>query len=181
MSVLTGQCIQQCVSDGTIIIDPFDSARLNPNSYNYTLGDTLLTRPQTDLEDPHTPCSWSALTIPVDGFVLAPGHLYLAATTERIGSDTYVPSLIGRSSLGRLGMFLQLSADIGNLGCVHHWTLEITVVQRLRVYAGMAAGQVSFWRVRGDIHQYVGRYISQNCPTPNRDLFPNTGVHRDIT
>ncbi|MGW0730874.1 dCTP deaminase domain-containing protein, partial [Streptomyces mirabilis] len=75
-----------------------------------------------------------------------------------IGSTVFVPSLIGRSSLGRLGVFLQYSADLGNVGSCHRWTLEIKVVQPTRVYAGMTAGQVTFWSTVGAELAYAGRF-----------------------
>ena len=58
-------------------------------------------------------------------------------------------SLIGRSSVGRLGLFLQITADLGHLGKAHCWTLELKVVQSLIVYPHMKIGQVSFWQVTG--------------------------------
>ena len=71
-------------------------------------------------------------------------------------------------------MFLQVSADLGNLGAIHCWTLEIKVVQALRIYANMIAGQVSFWKARGKVCLYSGRYDEFNCAAPyqqhNRDL-----------
>ncbi|OJH35768.1 dCTP deaminase domain-containing protein [Cystobacter ferrugineus] len=57
---------------------------------------------------------WGAAA-PPEGFLLQPGRVYLGSTQEVIGTDTYVPSLIGRSSLGRLGLFLQITADLGHL------------------------------------------------------------------
>jgi dCTP deaminase len=89
------------------------------------------------------------IEIPETGYVLQPGRLYLGHTYERIGSTHFVPSLIGRSSLGRLGLFLQITADLGHLGTYHKWTLEMTVVQPLRIYPKMRIGQVSFWEPQG--------------------------------
>ena len=60
--------------------------------------------------------------------------------------------------MGRLGLFLQLSADLGHIGAVHCWTLELTVVQPVRVYPGMRIGQVSFWVPEGDRVLYGGTY-----------------------
>ncbi len=84
------------------------------------------------------------------GYVLQPNKLYLAATLEKIGSDKYVTHLIGRSSLGRLGLFLQITAPLGHAGCYHNWTLELKVVEPLRIYPNMVIGQVTFWHVYGD-------------------------------
>jgi dCTP deaminase len=78
---------------------------------------------------------------------------------EEIGSDYYVTSLIGRSSVGRLGIFLQITADLGHLGAKHCWTLELKVVQPVICYPRMKIGQVSFWCVEGETeHLYQGKY-----------------------
>ena len=165
--ILTGEEIHLELRRGRITIEPFHGDQLNPNSYNYRLSPEI--KICTDsLLDPIRPGEWSSIHIPDDGLVLEPHRLYLGSTIESIGSDVYVPSLIGRSSLGRLGMFLQISADLGNLGAVHCWTLEIMVVQKLRVYPSMLAGQVSFWKPMGSVHLYSGRYDDYDDATPSR-------------
>jgi dCTP deaminase len=167
--ILTGHEIEAELMRGVIHIDPFERQYLNPNSYNYRLAaDLRICR--DDVLDPTEPGNWATVRIPEEGFILRPHVLYLGSTIERIGSFSYVPSLIGRSSLGRLGMFLQTSADLGNLGAIHSWTLEIKVVQKLRIYAGMIAGQVSFWRPAGDIHPYSGVYHKFSGATPSQRL-----------
>lgn len=93
------------------------------------------------------------------GYVLNPHKVYLANTYEEIGSDYFVTSLIGRSSLGRLGLFLQITADLGNIGAKHKWTLEIKCVQPIRIYPQMVIGQVTFWQPEGECAQmYQGKY-----------------------
>jgi dCTP deaminase len=163
--ILTGDEIRVELSRGNITIDPFEPTQLNPNSYNYRLAPEIK-RCTDNILDPTEGGSWIPFRIPDEGYILEPHDLYLGSTVERIGSSVYVPSLIGRSSLGRLGMFLQTSADLGNLGATHCWTLEIKVVQRLRIYANMLAGQVSFWRPKGNIRSYSGRYDSFDRATP---------------
>ncbi|MEU9599827.1 deoxycytidine deaminase [Streptomyces sp. NPDC048109] len=161
--ILTGPAIREAVTSGTLTIDPFEPNLLNPNSYNYRLGarlEELISRPA----DPTVPACTRTVDLPADGFVLQPGTVYLGTTVETIGSNDFVTSLIGRSSLGRLGCFLQISADLGQLGAVHRWTLEITVVQPLRVYPGMRVGQVSFWRPSGNRSPYQGHYGTLSVP-----------------
>lgn len=109
-----------------------------------------------------------------EGFVLEPKKLYLGSTYEKIGSDHYVTSLIGRSSVGRLGLYLQITADLGQLGAVHNWTLEMHVVQPLRVYPFMKIGQVDFWVPSGDIQKYSGKYSKYVEPHPS-ELYTELG------
>lgn len=146
--ILTGTKIHEEWKAGEITLEPFDEALINPNSYNYRLGDELLVM-DTPTLDIHMQPGTKRIKIPEEGYVLEPGIIYLGHTFEAIGSKTYVPSLIGRSSLGRLGLFLQITADLGHIGTHHKWTLELKVVQPLRIYAGMRIGQVSFWEARG--------------------------------
>jgi dCTP deaminase len=162
--ILTGQRIEEAVTAGDITIDPFDPRQLNPNSYNYRLGPELRTLAAA-VADPRDAASLR--DVPCDGegaWLLEPNKVYLGTTEERIGSSTYVPSLIGRSSLGRLGVFLQISADLGQLGAVHRWTLEIVATQPIRLYAGMKVGQVSFWRPTGRHMDYHGFYGGHSEP-----------------
>jgi dCTP deaminase len=165
--ILTGNEIRRQVEKGTITLEPFDVSQLNPNSYNYRLGETIRLS-DTVMQNPRASGKWRSERIPQSGLLLVPGRFYLGHTFETIGSNVYVPSLIGRSSLGRLGLYLQISADLGQLGSIHKWTLELTVVQPLRVYPGMRVGQVSFWCSFGDHDPYVGRYVGTDLPTSSR-------------
>lgn len=171
--ILTGPEIASAVRKGTIVLDPFDEELVNANSYNFRLGPTLLEAPGQEFDVKSTP-DWQFVPIPPHGYVLSPGGLYLAHTVETIGSDVYVPSLIGRSSIGRLGLFLQVTADLGHIGAVHQWTLELYAVQPVRVHAGMRIGQMSFWATAGERVAYTGPYSNFSGPAPNvaRDIRP---------
>ncbi|MFI6296641.1 dCTP deaminase domain-containing protein [Nonomuraea sp. NPDC050790] len=166
--ILTGHAIAAEHRRGRIAIDPFDPDLLNPNSVNYRLGPTLRTH-RSPVIDPLAEHPTDEIVIPAGGIVLHPRRVYLGTTLERIGSEHFVPSLIGRSSLGRLGVYLQISADLGNLGAVHRWTLEIVVVQPIRLYPQMIVGQVSFWVPDGPVHAYdghFGRFSTAVTPPP---------------
>ncbi|MFF3671608.1 dCTP deaminase [Microtetraspora malaysiensis] len=182
--ILTGLEIFRQHKAGRITLDPFSPEQVNPNSYNYRLGPTLRTHrgPVIDALGEH---QIQEAAIPDEGIILQPGWVYLGTTVERIGSDHYVPSLIGRSSLGRLGVYLQVSADLGNLGAVHRWTLEIVVCQPIRLYAGMIVGQVSFWVPTGERRPYDGHFGQfSEAVTPYPDLLTtglrpaHQGAHR---
>ncbi len=62
-------------------------------------------------------------------------------------------------------MFLQITADLGQLGKAHKWTLEIQVVKKLRVYPFMEIGKVTFWLPKGEInYDNTEFYATQNTP-----------------
>ena len=161
--ILTGPAIKSAVRRGDVAIEPFDERDINPNSYNYHLGDSLLV-----LGPGGSPIR--KVTLTQEGYVLNPRKVYLAATLERIGSERYVTLLLGRSSVGRLGIFLNVTADLGHIGSNSHWTLELMVVQPVRIYPRMRIGQISFWFADGSsFRHYAGRYHCDTRPVPNRD------------
>ena len=84
-----------------ISIEPFDEARLNPNSYNLTLHDELMVYEEIVL-DMRKPNRVRRMTVPPEGLVLGPNQLYLARTRERTETHNLVPMIEGRSSVGRL-------------------------------------------------------------------------------
>ena len=169
--ILTGKDFEEARLNGTITINPFVTSDVNPNSYNYHLGPTLFVQSGDSLQA--TPVDF-----PDDGLVLLPNRLYLAATSETIGSTQYVTTLLGRSSLGRLGLFLNATADLGHAGAVSQWTLELSVVQPLRLYPRMCIGQVAFWTQTGPTSVYKGRYQGDRGPVANRDDALTRNVQR---
>jgi dCTP deaminase len=165
--ILTGPEISAAASDGRIRISPFARDQVNPNSYNVRLGATLLT--YTDpIIDAHRPNATCATTIGHDGYVLRPDELYLGHTLEEVGSDTFVPLLFGRSSVGRLGLFVEITAPIGDIGFHGQWTLMLSPVRALRVYPGMKIGQIMFFVSAGAIEPYRGKYQASTGPQPSR-------------
>ena len=168
--ILSATEIEKQVALGRIHISPYDASQLNPVSYNYRLGNNILEVPLNNGEhkDAATLGSNSeAVEIPKEGFLMRPDKLYLGNTNEEIGSRYYVVSLFGRSSIGRLGLFVQISADLGNLGAIHRWTLELHCVQPVRIYAGMTIGQVCFWKPFGARTYYKGVYSIHSDPMTN--------------
>jgi dCTP deaminase len=163
--ILTGSAIKQAVKRHAITITPFKTELVNPNSYNFRLGADIYEVTE-EFIDPHQTPKTNKLELENDGSVLlSPGKLYLGSTFEAIGSEEYVTSLGGRSSIGRLGLFLQITADLGQLGDAHSWTLELKVVKPLKLYAGMPIGQVSFWTTKGKKNTYYRkRYTNYNEP-----------------
>jgi len=61
--------------------------------------------------------------------VLAPGQLFLGRTVERTETHGLVPMIEGRSSIGRLGLFVHVTAGFGDVGFCGFWTLEMFAVQ----------------------------------------------------
>ncbi|EST30641.1 dCTP deaminase [Streptomyces roseochromogenus] len=164
--ILTGPEIAAAAHDGRLRISPFAADQVNPNSYNVRLGPTLITY-TGEVLDAHRPNPTRKTTIGPDGLVLQPDELYLGHTLEEVGSDTFVPLLFGRSSVGRLGLFVEITAPIGDIGFHGQWTLMLTPTRPLRVYPGMKIGQIMFFVSTGTIDLYCGKYQAAAGPQPS--------------
>lgn len=112
------------------------------------------------------------LIIPEDGLILYPGILYIGSTNERTLVKGLHPTISGRSSTGRLGLAVHITAGFGDNGFDGTWTLEITVEHPLKIYPNKEVCQVSFNTVVGNTKDpkniYNGRYQHQKGPTASR-------------
>ena len=158
--ILSGRRIRERL--GTqIVIDPFNPEQLNPNSYNMRLHDELVVydAPVLDMraENPV-----SRLIIPPEGLELEPNRLYLGRTVEYTETDGVVPMLEGRSSIGRLGLFVHITAGFGDVGFRGYWTLEIFCVQPIRIYPGVQICQIFYHTIDGDYDSYEGGKYQNN-------------------
>lgn len=143
--ILTGKQIQKEIDLNNITVIPFDTSMVNPNSINYKIGGII--KKFVKIENGKN--VFESIILPESGLLLEPHICYIGNTLETIGSVKYAMSLIGRSSLGRLGLFLQISANLGHTGCCHQWTLEIVATKPIIIYPNMKIGQVSFWTNKG--------------------------------
>ena len=159
--ILSGKEIHQQVENGTISIDPFNSGQLNPNSYNLRLHSDLLVY-DSDVLDMKEKNSTSPLTIPDEGLLLEPQKLYLGRTIERTATDKYIPMLEGRSSVGRLGLFIHITAGFGDIGFDGFWTLEIFCVQPIKIYANLEICQIFYHTIDGDYDLYQSKKYQSN-------------------
>jgi dCTP deaminase len=164
--ILTGEEIRNQLG-GNIVIDPFEPSRLNPNSYNMSLHDELLVYEEVvlDLKEPNR---FRRIEIPPEGLVLNPGQLYLGRTAERTETRNLVPMIEGRSSVGRLGLFVHVTAGFGDVGFCGYWTLEMFAVQPIRIYAGVEICQIFYHQLVGDVTEYSSAKYQNN-----RDIQPS--------
>ena len=156
--ILSGLEIARKVAEGQeIIIRPFDAAMVGPNSYDLRLADKLLVY-EDEVLDMRSPAATREILIPAEGVVLLPGKLYLGATVEFTETHGYVPMLEGRSSLGRLGISIHVTAGFGDVGFKGNWTLEIHALSPVRIYAGERICQIYYHKIEGEYIPYQGKY-----------------------
>lgn len=171
--ILSDRMIKEAMAAGDIVIEPFNAGALGSNSYDVHLGPLLRTyatvyetvsRPYPDAyygsppmvckEPAPLDCKVERATvdhpIPGTGFVLKPGTLYLGSTIEYTETHKHIPYFDGKSSIGRLGITIHCTAGRGDVGFCNHWTMEIHVVQPVRIYAGMPIGQITY-ALTGDV------------------------------
>lgn len=164
--ILSGKEIQRHMGKD-IVIRPFDPKRLNPNSYNLSLHNQLLVY-ENRLLDMKVPNPVKTLTIPESGLVLEPDKLYLGRTNEFTQTDRFVPMLEGRSSVGRLGLFIHVTAGFGDVGFAGYWTLEIFCVQPIRIYPNVEICQIYYHDIQGDYDLYQsGKYQNNTGIQPS--------------
>lgn len=196
--ILTGPEIVKQRALGNIVIEPFDPACAGANSYDLRLDKRLLVyRDDHDLaEEGHGVESVHLrsrklfdpdnhgivvrvldmkknnpvreIDIPSEGLILMPETLYIGSTVEYTETPGFVPSIEGRSSVARLGLQVHVTAGFGDQNFKGTWTLEMTTVHPLRVYAGVRICQISYAVVMGDPKPYTGKYQGQRGPQPSR-------------
>jgi len=161
--ILTGPKIKEKVDSKEIVIEPFNKDQLNPNSYDFRIGSKLLVY-KNNILDTRNKNETKEIEIHKSGYVLQPDRLYLGHTIETVGSKKYVPIVRGKSSTGRVGLFIHITADLIDIGYVGQYTLMMHTVQPVKIYPKMRIGQVTFWRVFGDINLYDGKYQGGDGP-----------------
>ncbi len=166
--ILSGKEIERQLGK-RIHIEPFNQDQLNPNSYNLRLHNELLVYRNRALDMRKENLS-EQIVIPPAGLELEPNRLYLGRTVEFTSTDGYVPMLEGRSSIGRLGLFVHITAGFGDVGFRGFWTLEIFCIQPIRIYAGVQICQVYYHTIEGDYENYSRKGKYQN----------NTGIQHSM-
>lgn len=165
--ILTDKQILKAIDKGEIVVEPYDRSCLGTNSYDIHLSKYLATY-DNEVLDAKKHNTVTHFEIPEEGFVIQPGTLYLGATLEYTETHATVPFLEGKSSVGRLGIDIHATAGKGDVGFCNHWTLEISCVHPVRVYAGMPVGQLIYFMVDGEIENYYNKKknAKYNLKTP---------------
>jgi dCTP deaminase len=164
--ILSGQEIKRLIGTD-LIIEPYEDSQLNPNSYNLRLHHQLLVYDNNVL-DMKKENKATLLEIPEEGLLLEKDKLYLGRTLEYTESHKHVPMLEGRSSIGRLGLFVHVTAGFGDVGFCGFWTLEMFCVQPIRIYAGVEICQIFYHSIEGNYDLYTsGKYQKNKGVQPS--------------
>ena len=170
MAILTQTEIVEQRSKGFIQIEPFNIANLNPNSYDLTLFNELQIYKHSPL-DPKNVDTFETRTIiiPEDGLLLEAGKCYLARTNEYTITEQYVPTLHGKSGIGRMFLSVAATAGYGDIGFAGYWTLQLIPSIDIIVYPNMKICQIQYETTEGLIrHKYTGSYQNSDFIVPSR-------------
>ncbi len=164
--ILSGLKIKEQLNE-SIFIHPFNEKQLNTNSYNVKLGEKLL-RYTSDTLDMKKENEVETIIIPDEGYWLQPNELYLGHTEEYTKTFNYVPMIEGRSSIGRLGIFIHITAGFGDVGFCGYWTLEILVTKPTKIYKGVEIAQLYYHTIEGEYESYTSsKYQNNNDVQPS--------------
>jgi dCTP deaminase len=148
--ILTDTEILAEIRQGTIVVKPYNRKFLGSNSYDVHLGKWLALY-DDEILDAKKHNLVHHFRIPKAGMILVPSKLYLGVTEEYTETHRHVPFLEGKSSVGRLGIDIHATAGKGDIGFCNQWTLEMSVRQPVRIYAGMPIGQLIYFEVSGEV------------------------------
>jgi len=171
--ILSGQTIKQHVDDNLLTITPFQELSVQPASIDLRLGQDFLV--VDDLSTTYLsvdkPADYRKIQITDKGTITIPPQSFILGTTiEQVGLPDYLTAFVeGRSSIGRLGVFIQNAGwiDPGFYGQI---TLELFNANRVPVQlqAGMRVCQLVIAKVDQKTEGYRGKYLYQQGTTPSR-------------
>ncbi len=164
--ILTGNKIQKEVGKNKIRINPFNLNRITTNSYDLRLGKNLIQYTSKTL-DPKKKANFKKIVIFEKGYLMKPGTFLLGETTEKIGSNFYVPIIHAKSGIARMGLFVHVTANLIDIGSYGKSTLQLFSTLPIKLYPGMLIAQVSFWKPKGKIVLYNGKYQNSDGPRPS--------------
>ncbi len=169
--ILSDKTILEMVNKGTLVIRPLESSQVQPASVDIRLGSTFCV-----IEDSPTGIitldrAANCRTIRTDTYVLLPGQFVLATTMEYFElPDNLTAFVEGRSSLGRMGLFIQNAGwvDPGFRGEI---TLVLYNANRcaIELKAGRRVGQLVFAKMDAPAQNpYRGKYQGQTGATASK-------------
>jgi dCTP deaminase len=170
--ILTGEEIKKQVYRGNIIIKQFNPKNITTNSYDLALGNKYLIYTEKIL-DPAKENKFKIRKIPLKGLILNKGDFVLGHSKEIIGSNKFVPIIHAKSGIARLGLFVHITADLIDIGSIGNVTFQLYATKKIKLYPDMQIGQVSFWKPKGKIVLYKGKYQHSIGPKASQ-------IHKDF-
>lgn len=173
--ILNDRELKELIRKGELVIEPLDEYQIQPSSIDFRLGNDFLIYPESidvlDVKDDHYKNKLKKVVVGEEGFIIEPKQFVLATTIEYIKLPDYLTAFVeGRSSLGRLGLFIENAGwvDAGFEGTI---TLEFFNANSrpIRIYPGMRICQLVFAKMNSPAEKpYRGKYQGQRGTTASR-------------
>ena len=155
MAILSDKTIKEYLEEGKIVIDPLkDEQQIQPSSVDMRLGDEfkvfkVIRKPYIDPKDEEDIAEYmESSTVPEgEAFIIHPNEFALATTQEYVKvPDDLVARVEARSSMGRLGVTMHVTAGYVDPGFEGRITLEISNIGAMPValYPGQRVCQLVF-------------------------------------
>lgn len=177
--MLSDHDIVAAMKRGDLLIEDFHDDQLQPASYDLRL-DPMFRAPSSEfhaIDLANVPEGHTFLSSMDDSdgqLMLAPGRFILASTQEYFElGDTLGARVEGRSSLGRLGLMVHITAGFVDPGFCGNITFEVYNASpwTLTLHSGMKVAQLAFFRVSSApsrTYGMRGHYQGQRGPTESR-------------
>ncbi len=169
--ILSDITISEMLGDGRLVISPLEEMQIQPASVDIKLGNTFSVVEDTPGGIITLSDEISYKTIVSDTYILLPGQFVLATTMEYFElPDNLTAFVEGRSSLGRMGLFIQ-NAGWVDPGFKGEITLELFNANRcaIELKSGRRVGQLVFAEMdRAAKNPYNGKYNGQTGATGSK-------------
>ncbi len=169
--ILSDQTIRKLLQEDSLFISPLEEEQIQPASVDIRLGDTFSIVEDTSDGIITMDNEIHYKTITTDTYLLLPGQFVLATTMEYFRlPDNLTAFVEGRSSLGRMGLFIQ-NAGWVDPGFEGEITLELFNANRcaIRLHTGRRVGQLVFAQMDAPaLVPYQGKYQGQRGATGSR-------------
>jgi len=166
--ILSDKTILKMLDDKSLEIFPLEDSQIQPASVDIRLGNTYAIVDDSSDGIIRLDSAIQYKTIETDRYLLLPGQFVLATTMEYFKlPDNLTAFVEGRSSIGRLGLFIQ-NAGWVDPGFEGEITLELFNANRCAVelQSGRRVGQLVFAQLdEHALNPYNGKYQGQRGAT----------------
>lgn len=169
--ILSDKTLMKMLEEKKLVVEPIEKEQIQPASIDIRLGNTFSIVEDTSTGIINLENEIKYKTITSDTYILLPNQFVLATTMEYFDlPDDLTAFVEGRSSLGRMGLFIQ-NAGWVDPGFKGEITLELYNANRcaIELKAGRRVGQLVFAKMDDKaINPYNGKYQGQRGATGSR-------------
>lgn len=169
--ILSDKTLMKMLDEKTLIVEPIEKEQIQPASIDIRLGNTFSIVEDTSTGIINLENEIKYKTITSDSYILLPNQFVLATTMEYFDlPDDLTAFVEGRSSLGRMGLFIQ-NAGWVDPGFKGEITLELYNANRcaIELKSGRRVGQLVFAKMdQTALNPYNGKYQGQRGATGSR-------------